>query len=319
MTPKTKKILASCALTLPLLATSILCPILKAEKACADVAVTPFMAYTRPLADFDIDIWCETEDNQALSYPATLHYYDKIGYLPTMIGEGELDFTNLIGYQVVGDRTQFFVEVETWATYDMKSWYVYTEMDGSQVFVDSLVVSHKAPCMLPLNDLSRWAFQTDTDTNYVVGWNFTADVFNQSTNEWEHVTTSASGDNGAPLNVLFPTSTSTVRYRNTDFILCRDFSLTFEFFHGWGVNFVLASTDNFSVSTDVTLAQNEIYNILAPTNTVVIAPTPSEIFFGMVDDFLTTEFMPNFTFGDLCLIALGISAFFMFLKIWMGG
>lgn len=319
MKPKTKKLITACALSLPLLASSILCPILSVKTTNADVAVTPYWAYTRPLADFDFDIWCDTEDIQSLSYPATLHYADKIGYLPSTIGVGELSELNTVTKYIEGEDTQFYVEVETWSNVNTKSWYVYTEYDGYRSYVEDVTVTHKAPCMLPLDDLSRWTFQAETDINYVFGWDFTAEVYNQSTQEWERVEVSSTGDGSAPLNFLFPMSTPTVSFRNTDFILCRDFNLDFKFFHGWGINFQLYSIDDFSVSTDVTLAQNEIYNILTSNSTVVIAPTPSEIFFGMVEDFLTTEFMPNFSFGDLCLIALGISAFFMFLKIWMGG
>lgn len=46
---------------------------------------------------------------------------------------------------------------------------------------------------------------------------------------------------------------------------------------------------------------------------------PPDLIFGTVESFLTTEFMPDFSFGDLLLIVLGVMVFGAFLKVFLGG
>lgn len=46
---------------------------------------------------------------------------------------------------------------------------------------------------------------------------------------------------------------------------------------------------------------------------------PPDLIFGTVESFLSTEFMPDFSFGDLLLIVLGVMVFGAFLKVFLGG
>lgn len=46
---------------------------------------------------------------------------------------------------------------------------------------------------------------------------------------------------------------------------------------------------------------------------------PPDIIFGTVEGFLATEFIPDFSFGDLLLIVLGVMVFGAFLKVFLGG
>lgn len=55
-------------------------------------------------------------------------------------------------------------------------------------------------------------------------------------------------------------------------------------------------------------------------DTVYLEPiNPPDIIFGTVEGFLATEFIPDFTFGDLLLIVLGVMVFGAFLKVFLGG
>lgn len=318
MKPKTKKIIASCALSLPLLASSVLCPILAVKKASADVSVAPYMLYTRPLAECGFTLYTQEVDDTGLTYPPTFQYYDDIGWLPSTIGQGNIgDFSNYYGTSI----DLFTTDVEEFVEFSLsKTWRLYTYYDGVELLCDQLNFSNNAPMMLPVEDLDRWSLYAASEMGNVYYWSFSCEVYDTSTHEWYTSSRGASIGQTVNFGSLFSSSTPTVTYRNTEFILCRDFTIVYDLYDAWGITFRLETVDNFSVSTDVTLAQDYIYtDILSPTIVEEIVPTPSEVFFGMVDDFLSTEFMPNFTFGDLCLIALGISAFFMFLKIWMGG
>lgn len=317
MKPKTKKIFASCALSLPLLASSVLCPILAVRQASADDGLVPYTA-NKFLSGFDFELVCEEVEDDSLSYDSTYFFYDSIGYLPTTIALGDIYDTQNDYSLTINNFTTDVEQYTEWAT--TKMWRLYTYFAGIELECTSLSVLHEAPVMLPLYDLDRWSFYVNCETGSAPYWSLSYEVYDTATHEWYTFNRGASSGSLVYLDEIINGNEPTVIYRNQEYVLCREFRLTFQLYSAWGVSFSLSSIDDFAESTNTTLAQDYIYtDVLSPTIVEEIVPTPSEVFFGMVDDFLSTEFMPNFTFGDLCLIALGISAFFMFLKIWMGG
>lgn len=314
---KTKKILAPCALSLPLLASSVLCPILAVKQVSADDGLVPYTA-SKVLSSFEFELVCEDVEAPPLSYESTYFFYDSIGYLPTTIGGGDISDTQNDYSLTIGEFSTDVMQYTEWAI--TKMWRLYTYYAGVELECSSLHVLHEAPVMLPVYDLDRWNFSVDSETGSVPYWSFSYDVYDTDTHEWYTFSRGATVGSLVYLDEVLNGNEPTVTYRDQEYVLCRDFHLTFQLYNAWGISFSLLADDNFSESTNTTLAQDYIYtDVLTPTIVEEIVPTPSEVFFGMVDDFLNTEFMPNFTFGDLCLIALGISAFFMFLKIWMGG
>lgn len=48
-------------------------------------------------------------------------------------------------------------------------------------------------------------------------------------------------------------------------------------------------------------------------------PSPTEMLFNPIEVFLKTEFIEGFTFGSLLLVSLGFLAFWLFLKVFVGG
>lgn len=317
MKPKTKKIIASCALSLPLLASSVLCPILAVKIASADDGLVPYTS-TKFLSGFDFELVCEEVEDDSLSYDSTYFFYDSIGCLPTTIGLGDI-YDTQNDYSLTINNFSTDVEQYTeWVT--TKMWRFYTYFAGNELECSYLNVLHEAPVMLPLYDLDRWSFYVDCEMGSAPFWSLSYEVYDTSTHEWYTFSRGATSGSLVNFDEILNGNEPSVIYLDQEYVLCREFKLTFQFNSAWGISFSLSSTDDFAESTNTTLAQDYIYtDVLSPTIVEEIVPTPSEVFFGMVDDFLNTEFMPNFTFGDLCLIALGISAFFMFLKIWMGG
>lgn len=83
---------------------------------------------------------------------------------------------------------------------------------------------------------------------------------------------------------------------------------------GYGATTGTANYDYLTDFTRSNVSLTDLYDI-----DVHVDPPPTDLLFAPVVSFLETEFLPDFTFGDAFLVALGVTAFGLFLKLYMGG
>lgn len=340
MKPKTKKILASCALSLPLLASSVLCPILSVKNASADIAppvqVEEYVIEQSYFSKIGLDaVW--VYENSYTSYRSVMplfpyvvtamqpnyEYYVQDGSLYYAIE----DFPTSSGN--TSRLVNCYPDDPSWQDDggiidDGVPWVVCTDMfsitaeQPTDVWLELII---DTPTLVDIPTLNGYLHTLriidpllmELDCTYNISY-----LLQNRNNEWviEDFEGTFTPLNGYldELELPYPTSISLVESLRISIPFARMFtSDTFNYqltFEGEPYNLTVNDRD---------LPTWEDY--LDDNTNVTVTPPPDvgALLWQPVESFLNTEFIPDFTFGDMCLLALGLLLFGVFLKTFLGG
>lgn len=340
MKPKTKKILASCALSLPLLASFVLCPILAVKNASADIAppvqVDEYDIEQSYFSKIGLDaVW--VYENSVSTYRSSLPLFP---YVVTAI---QPNYDNYIHdgslYHVIEDLPFSSGNTGRWFSCvpDDPSWdddggiiddgvpwvvcadtFSITAEQPTNVWLELII---DTPTMVDIPSFTEYLHRLriidpltmELDCSYNISY-----LLQNRNNEW--VTEEFDGT-FTPLNgyldeleLPYPTSIS----------LVESLRITIPFAQ-------MFTRDSFSYQLEY---EGDPYNLtvndrdlpvwgdyLDDNTNVTVTPPPDvgSLIWQPVESFLNTEFIPEFTFGDMCLLALGLLLFGVFLKTFLGG
>lgn len=89
-----------------------------------------------------------------------------------------------------------------------------------------------------------------------------------------------------------------------------DFELYYDILFHYPMDYIHYGNDSQLLDLYIKANQTAVeYNI----------PAPTEVLFNPIEVFLKTEFIEGFSFGTLLLVSLGFLAFWLFLKVFVGG
>lgn len=340
MKPKTKKILASCALSLPFLASSVLCPILAVRKASADIApplqVEDYVIEQSYFSKIGLEaVW--VYENPFTSYRSVMPLFP---YVVTAIEPNP--------HHSIYDGSLYYAIEDLPSSSGNTSRSVYCMPDNPSWEDDGGIIDDGVPWVVCTDAFSLTADKpTNVRLELIIDNPTLVDI--PALNEYLH-----------PLRVIDPLQTEldctySISYllqnQNNEWIT-EEFDGTFTPLSGYfdelelpysspisivdslriTIPFAPMSTGDFNVYQ--LLFGGETYNItvndrdlpswddyLDGNTNVTVTPSPDigAMLWQPVESFLKTEFIPDFTFGDMCLLALGLLLFGVFLKTFLGG
>lgn len=358
MKPKTKKILASCALSLPLLASSVLSPILAIKKSNADGVQDGYNGFHTQGSifsyyGFDISFYPRILGVTAeLSTPF-------IPFLPLGGDMQSVEYWQDFSYSsytedmpYVGSRNSYICSFDL-PSYEIEGGIVDDEIThfspqhslyaGASLFTSgasiepAFSIGFDEPRLIVLNEVLDALGQLEYKIYTAFPDTYSDILWGQL--EYEILAFDEDGDTYWDTDTLnvdnleLSSFTHGIRpeaYPNTQgYNLVRNFKLVqyatsvpdVDDGSWWdmAIGYGLDSTDEFLFLTDFTRRNVDITDIMDIDVTVSPPPDIGSLVWQPVESFLNTEFLPDFTFGNMCMLALGLLLFGVFLKTFLGG
>lgn len=344
MKPKTKKTLASCALSLPLLASSVLCPILSVKNASADIsppvnvdmytiAVSLFTAiglkHTYRYSSSNL------EYNSVMElYPYVIHAIEPNAQYNIYDG----GITHIIDDfpDSSGNTTRVYTCTYTEPSWDddegiiddnvpyvtCRDYFFYTNQSRLSYNIDS-VFSIDVPVLInpyQLEELLRYLYYEDDYGTIVARGSCSVSYLIPNNGEWTPYDYYSQFElyDGAMIDVdITPDDIP-------DSVICSSLDITVRLDTLFPNNNNSYALNYESDPWELVRYVNDIPDLetYLDQNTTIITPPAVDVgsmIWQPVESFLNTEFIPNFTFGDMCLLALGLLLFGVFLKTFLGG